>query len=186
MPNFGLLATETDLLLLLDLLVQETGCRLYDSYGPDGQPVRTYPSAESLASALLPGGVPGGADEQGTHLHLRLWMPGMRGTPVISRHHRVHRRVPTFRECCEGWGLLVLVGEGLRTNVSWNGEARARSIEATWAARLGPVDAWDWRGVDASAAALQYHARALAVDRLGTAPVLPGAAEALATRPVAG
>lgn len=180
MPGFALHATARDLCRVLQRLLEETGGRLYDSYGND-RPVREYASAESLAVALGTGTPSPGEEDRGTHVHLRLWTPAMRARPLIRRVERVHRRRPAFRELCEGWGLLVLVGEGLSTHVSWNSRARALSLEGSYG-ELGPVDAWDWTGVQSSAAALVRVARALAVDRAGKVPVLPGAAALLAAR----
>lgn len=180
MPDFALYATARDLCRLLERLVDETGCRLYDSYGDD-RPVREYDSAEALAAALGTSDSAPGEEDAGTHVHLRLWTPAMRARPLIRRVERVHRRRTAYRELCEGWGLLVLVGEGLSTHVSWNSRTRALRLEGSYR-ELGPVDAWDWSGVQASADALVRVARALAVERVGKVPVLPGAAAVLAAR----
>lgn len=181
MPGLALYATAWDLRRVLERFVEETGCRIYDSYGDD-RPVREHVSAGSLAAALGAGDPAPGEEDRGTHVHLRLWTPAMRARPLIRRVERVHRRRTAYRELCAGWGLLVLVGEGLRTAVTWNSRTRARSLEGSYG-ELGPVDEWDWDGVQSSAAALMGAARALAVRRAGKVPVLPNAAAILASVP---
>ncbi|WP_433688821.1 hypothetical protein ACQP0I_12305 [Micromonospora carbonacea] len=93
---------------------------------------------------------------------------------------------PTFRHCCEGWGLVQLHYGGpfgaqeLRwSHTNHNSEKRA----AAWAAtvpRLGDPAAWDWPAVSRASGRLNRVIRRMAVSRIGAHPVLPHAGRLIA------
>ncbi|MEU8231467.1 hypothetical protein AB0C12_17940 [Actinoplanes sp. NPDC048967] len=92
----------------------------------------------------------------------------------------------TFRYTCEGWGLIQLTYGGLSgtqglqwSHTNHNTEKRA----SAWAAavpELGDPGAWLWAAVTRASGRLNRVIRRMAVDTIGSRPVLPHAARVIA------
>lgn len=90
-----------------------------------------------------------------------------------------------FRYTCEGWGLIQLdYGGPWRGGLRWsrtnhNTAKRAGAWAATYPELGDPAD-WDWSAVTKASSRLNRAIRRLAVDTIGSRPVLPHAAELMA------
>jgi hypothetical protein len=117
--------------------------------------------------------------------HLMLYVVGSGPEPLVRRIEFLPGVAgdATFRYTCEGWGLLQLHYGGpvgsheLRwSHTNHNTQKRA----AAWAAttlRLGDPAAWNWPTVTSASGRLNRVIRRMAVDKIGSHPVLPHAAQ---------
>jgi hypothetical protein len=92
----------------------------------------------------------------------------------------------TFRFECGGWGLIQLLfvvhhhGMLDLSHANHNTEKRAAKWADVDADRLADPDDWDWKEVTRQSGRLNRAIRALAVDKIGSHPVLPEAAALIA------
>jgi len=92
----------------------------------------------------------------------------------------------TFRYTAEGWGLIQLYLESpiKRSGKQWmetshtnhNSEKRAMAWESTYP-DLGRVSDWNWKAVTSFSRRLNRYIQSLAVDKKGSRPILPFAAQ---------
>ena len=92
----------------------------------------------------------------------------------------------TFRYCCEGWGLVRLIGGAVvsKDELQWshtthNTEKRALAWTATLP-ELGDPAAWNWPAVTSASNRLNRIIRRTAVGKIGSHPVMPHAAQHIA------
>ena len=179
MPTFRFYAVDTDASAILDFVVRELRCRVYDAYSRHDAPVAEYPDADSVIAAY-----PAPPSNAARFIHLKLWRPDFGGQIQARRIDFQPGAVPghSFWNVGEGWGLIDLqiarrqdTGLG-PSSIAVNSEARARLWEDTLGGRLGSPLAWDWRVVASTMRRLQYQiGKRLAVGKHGSRPVLPGA-----------
>ena len=180
MPTVEFYAVQADIAQILDFVLRETDCRLYEAYSVPGQPLREFTSvADALTAYPLDH-----ADRDVSQAQFLLWSPTTGPEPTLRRIELRPGTVEgaSYRLSLEAWGLVQLLAGGLRgqrvksSRVAHNSEARARAWEATSAERLGPVEAWDWRALDQLAGRVTYHIRRrLAVGKDGARAILTGA-----------
>jgi hypothetical protein len=184
MPNIDFYAAGADFFPVLTYVFKQSACRVFESYSPPGEEIAEFKSIEDL-SARYPVGVCRGS---GPSVLLQL-------VPPSASHHFTIRRISmqpelceghTFRYAVEGWGLIQLdlggIGpQGLvNSHSNHNTEARARKWLETHR-ELGPIESWNWREITVVSSALNRFIRTkLATSKLGSRPVLPDAAAALA------
>jgi hypothetical protein len=141
---------------------------------------------EELREFIAPDEVPAGRTQQ----VLMLYVIGSGPEPVARRVELRPGNAfgdATFRYVCEGWGLIQLdlgslVGDGRelrRSHTNHNSEKRAMKW---WEVRpdAGHPDQWDWAMITATSGKLNRRIRAMAVDKIGSRPVLPAAARLIA------
>ena len=180
MPSVEYYAVQADSAKLLEFVLGETDCRLYEAYSVAGERLREFASVgEALAAYPLDhaqGRVPAA--------QFVLWSPSTGPEPTRRRIDLRPGAVEgaSHRFVLEAWGLIQLLAGGLRdqriepSRLAHNSEARARAWEATSADRFGPVEAWDWRALGRLSGRLTYHVRhRLASGKHGSRPLLPGA-----------
>ena len=180
MPTVEFYAVQADTAKLLEFVLAETDCRLYEAYSAPGQPLREFASPDEVLAAY-----PLDHDEgRVSPVQLVLWSPSTGPEPTRRRIELQPGTVEgaSHRFALEAWGLIQLLAGGVRdqrierSRLAHNSEARARAWEATSADRFGPVGAWDWVALGHLAARLTYHVRQrLAVDTHGSWPILPAA-----------
>lgn len=175
MPNCDFYAAGDDFHLLVDFVLRETSCRVFELSSRPNKRVREFRSADALV-ALQRRGV--------------LWPPLLVLWPVSAnasvRFRRVNvaaqgRRGAWWREEPEGWGLIQLYLVGPRgrslspSHTNHDTAARAGRWRSTYPELEAP-SSWDFGAVTRESSRLNRFIRAQAVAKLGSRPVLPGAA----------
>ncbi|MEU8050545.1 MULTISPECIES: hypothetical protein [Micromonospora] len=174
-PNLDFYAADDDWAAVVESVFELGLFRVFESDSEPGRELREFRVAADIATA-----------PQGRHLEL--FVVGSGPEPTVSRIDLSADSPgdPTFRHCCEGWGLVQLYYGGpfgtreLRwSHTNHNSAKRA----ATWAAavpRLGDPAAWDWAAVTSASGRLNRVIRRMAVSRIGSHPVLPHAGRLIA------
>ncbi|RLQ08748.1 hypothetical protein EAD96_04445 [Micromonospora sp. BL1] len=175
MPNLDFYAAEDDWSAVLEALFDLGLFRVFESDSEPDCELREFSAAAEVAAA------PRGR-------HLALFVVGCGPAPIARRIDRLPGLPggPTFRYCCEGWGLVQLYYGGPvgAQEVRWshsnhNSEKRA-SAWATAVPRLGDPAAWNWAAVTSASGRLNRVIRRMAVSKIGSRPVLPHAAQFIA------
>ena len=189
MPNLDFYAADGDFSPILNYVFTQSGCRVFESYSPRGHDIAEFTSIKSLEAQFWIGVCEG----SGPSILLQLVPPS---SFDLCQMRRIELNSAifgdnAFRYRLDGWGLiqLYLGGIGPHGMVASQSnhftETRAKSWEQTdmgeRGPERGPVDAWDWRKVTAISSALNRFVRKLAQYKLGSCPVLPGAAAAFET-----
>jgi len=182
MPNLDFYAVAADFDAVLEYVFAKSECRVFESYSAFDSELIEFSSADMLKEKFRIGQCT--SDTPSTLLQLVV--------PGASTFYRIRRidllpekcRGHTFRYTIEGWGLiqLYLGGIGPRgvvaSHTNHNSEARARAWQAT-CPEMESTGAWDWTQVTAVSSAFNRYIRnKLAVNKLGSRPVLPAAQEA--------
>ncbi|MBB5800470.1 hypothetical protein F4560_000238 [Saccharothrix ecbatanensis] len=171
MPNLDFYAAGDDWSAVLGVVFDLGLFRVFES---DSEPDREL--REFHAATEVPGG------RQGRHL--ALFVTGSGPAPVARRIDLRPGALgdATFRYCCEAWGLVQLYHGGpagtdeLRwSHANHNTEKRAAAWSATLP-RLGDPAQWNWPAVTSASGRLNRAVRRMAVDKIGSHPVLPHAA----------
>ncbi|MFD6568930.1 hypothetical protein [Micromonospora profundi] len=175
MPNLDFYAADDDWPAVLDALFDLGLFRVFESYSEPDCELREFAAAAEVAAA------PRGR-------HLALFVVGSGPAPMARRIDLLPGLPggPTFRHCCEGWGLVQLsyggpvgVQELQWSHTNHSSEKRA----AAWAEAvpcLGDPAAWNWAAVTSASGKLNRVIRRMAVSKIGSHPVLPHAAQFIA------
>ncbi|WP_285474889.1 hypothetical protein [Actinoplanes sp. NBRC 101535] len=174
MPNLDFYAADDDWPTVLRAAFDSNLFRIFEADSEPDQELREFQACEKIP-----------AEPSGRHL--MLFVVGSGPGPTAKRIDFVPGVSDAkFRYSCEGWGLIQLHYGGpfgdqeLRwSHTNHNTEKRA----AAWAPTLRRLDdpaAWDWKAVTSASGKLNRAIRSLAVGKIGSHPVLPGAAEFIA------
>ena len=175
MPNLDFYAVDDDHKAVLDAVFR-LDFRVFEAYSDEGTELREFAG---------PGDVPLSAQRPGSHLMLFAADSGP--APVIDRIElRPHLGAPaSFRFSCRGWGLIQLLLEGLvkdgqlaSCHTHHNTQKRAQKWADAYP-KLGTPDDWDWAAVTRASGRLNRAVRSIAVDKVGSHPILPQAANAI-------
>jgi hypothetical protein len=168
-PNLDFYAAEGDHLDVLRAVFR-LGCfRVFEAYSRPDNELREFFSADEVPAA------PSG-------LHLMLYPVGAGPEPAIQRSELRPSTGASFWFRCQGWGLVQLQFGTHRTDrlqtshTNHNTQKRAASRAHAYPA-LGDPDQWDWPTVTNASRRLNRAIKALAVDKIGSHPVLPSAAQ---------
>ncbi|MBM4781216.1 MAG: hypothetical protein GQE15_26315 [Archangiaceae bacterium] len=175
MPNCDFYAAGDDFHLIVDFVLRETSCRVFELTSRPNTRVREFRSADALVS-IRRAGAP--------------WPPLLVLWPVSAnpnvRFRRVNvaaqgRRRAWWREEPEGWGLiqLYLVGPRGRSLSPSHTNHNTAERAARWRSTYPDLDApssWDFGAVTRESSRLNRFIRSQAVLKYGSRPVLPGAA----------
>lgn len=182
MPNIAFYALDKDFDLVLGYIFKDSGCRVFESYSPFGADLAEFDGLSSIASRYSIGRCVGDASSVLLTLvpanamrlcHVRR----IELNPMKCDGH-------TFRYAISGWGVIVMNLGGIGpkglvpSQSSHNTVARARSWENMYKNELGSIDVWDWDATIRISAALNRFINKRAVYKLGSRPVLLGAAKA--------
>ena len=174
MPNCDFYATGEDFRSILDFVFAQPGWTLVELASIPDQPLRRFHSTDALLDAH---------DLERSGALMQLYTPDL-GGGIIERPIVFHPGAmgdAKGRTDSEGWGLIQLYLSGERdgriglSHTNHNSEARARSLETTYAHGLGPVSAWNWTEVERASRRLNRHIRQTAVGRSGSRVILPQA-----------
>lgn len=166
-PNLDFFAVGDDRRAVLDI-VFGLGCfRVFELYAEPGEAVREFERVDDVPVM-----------EHGPHLMLHVIDAGVE--PILNR---VDPNRPSALLQCDGWGLIQLHFGGffqereLRwSHTSHNTTKRAERLAGMYP-ELGSPQAWDWAAVSRASSRLNRSIRKLAVDKIGSHPVLPAAAQ---------
>jgi hypothetical protein len=171
MPHLAFYAGADDIAPIVEYLLSNAGCTIYESHSVPDMELRRFTTSASILQAF-------GDGSRG--LQLALHTPAMKGVPLIERFElNPNAALGKWRESISGWGLIQLLfgwmrdGELAPSDTNHNSEARARTWESTYP-KLGPVAAWDFNEVTRISRLLNRHIKHLASSKGGPV-VLPGA-----------
>jgi hypothetical protein len=174
-PNLDFYAAEDDWSAVLEIVFDLGLFRVHESDSEPDCELRVFENAAEVS-----------ADRRGRHV--ALFVVGAGPEPVARRITFLPGVAgdATFRYTCEGWGLIQLRYGGpigaqqLRwSHTNHNSEKRA-SAWAAAAPALGDPAAWNWAAVTSASGKLNRAIRRMSVDKIGSHPVLPHAAEFIA------
>lgn len=180
MPNCDFYATPEDHAELLSWLFAEATCHVYELASDFEQPLKRFDSPEAVLMQFerrYPNG------EKWKVVHLQLYVIG--ASPVFAP-----RRVTldpkycdgaTFRYGAEGWGLVQLYLANAKatslenSHTNHNSRKRAEAWAPTYRDLADAPSAWDFERITSFSSRLNRQIRKMAVGKLGSRPVLPGA-----------
>lgn len=172
MPSLDFYALDTDQRAVLAAVFRLGGLRVFEAYSDPDTDLRGYADPEEIP-----------AKPHGLHLMLHAVDSGP--GPTVERFDLKPSAITgvTFRHRCQGWGLiqLHLGGFSQEHGLSWshtNHNTSRRAEKWTDAyPELGDPGAWDWAAITRASSRLNRAIRSLAVDKIGSHPVLPAAAQ---------
>jgi hypothetical protein len=179
MPNCDFYAVGDDHRAILEFLIEDGSCRIFEMYSPFGQRVKEFHNLTDFRARY---------DFRDWHLGcnesilLQLYAHDSSAKVAFERIELDPKRCQgaTFRYKTVGWGLVQLYLEPVRRNklhsshTNHNSEKRARAWEET-SPELGPVARWNWKSVTSFSRRLNSFIRKLAVFKIGSRVVLPQA-----------
>ena len=174
MPNCDFYAAGDDVGRIVEFVLRETSCRVFELSSAPGRRLQEFTSVAALAAVRKP--------RQTWPPLLTLWPMSANETLRIRRTTfalKGQRR--SWREELEGWGLIQLYFSSVQgrslspSHTNHNTAARAAKWYPTYP-ELGKPSAWDFAAVTRESSRINRFIRSLAVDRLGSRIVLPGAA----------
>ncbi|WP_152032745.1 hypothetical protein [Ereboglobus luteus] len=183
MPNCDFYATAADHAPLLEWLLAENTCSIYELSSIGENPLRRFTSAAEIMDEFkrtYTNGVPWHSVYLQLHVNGSGPMPKPRRIDINpDAQARCGFR---YRYAMEGWSLVQLYLSVPRHNkrfldnshTNHNSQKRAE----TWAAvsnNLGNPSAWDYKKITSFSSRLNREIRKRAVAKLGSRPVLPGA-----------
>lgn len=183
MPNCDFYALKEDLRPVLDFVFEASGCRVFEHYSPFDSPLAEFHTIAEI-EARYPLGICMGTAPS---VLLQL-LPASAGRLVMERIALDPAKCggATFRYVASGWGMIQLQLGGMSSqrivmsHTNHNSKRRARAWEPTCADALGPVSDWDWTLVERTSRRINAQIRKLASEKIGSRPILPAAATAIA------
>ncbi|WP_394618683.1 hypothetical protein JNUCC0626_06150 [Lentzea sp. JNUCC 0626] len=175
MPNLDFFAAGDDWTAVLDTVFGLGVFRVFESDSEPGTEIQEFRSVAEVP-----------ADQRCAYLSL--FVDGAGPEPLRNRIDFAPGVSPEapFRYTLEGWGLIQLdrgLVDGVRelgwSHTNHNSEKRASAWAATYP-RLGDPAEWDWAAVTSASGRLNRAIRRLAVDKIGSRPVLPHAQRLIA------
>jgi hypothetical protein len=171
-PNLDFYAADGDWPAVLQAVFDANVFRVLEAYSRPGHDLREFHSVDAAIEA-------GGR-------HLMLFAIDAGPVPIARRIEFAPGASDAgFHYTCEGWGLIQLLYGGffgtqeLRwSHTNHNTEKRA----AAWAPigpDIGDPTAWNWKAVTSASGKLNRSIRRMAVDKIGSHPVLPHAARSI-------
>lgn len=173
MPNCDFYAAGDDARPIVEFILRETSCRIFELSSAPGRRLREFTSFAELVAVRKP--------RQSWPPLLALWPMAANENLRIRRSTiAMNGRPRSWREELEGWGLIQLYFGGVRgrslspSHTNHNTAARAAKWRSTYP-ELGKPSAWDFTAVTRESSRINRFIRSLAVDTLGPRLVLPGA-----------
>ncbi len=172
MPHLSFYAGASDIAPIVEYLLLEAKCTVYEAHSAPDTALRVFVTTASVVAAF-------GDGSRG--MELAVYARTMKGAPLIERFElSPNAALGKWRESISGWGLIQLQFGGIRdgklaaSDTNHNSEARARAWEST-SPELGPVEAWDFHEVARISRRLNRYIARLACRKEGPRVVLPGA-----------
>ena len=178
MPNCDFYACGEDHRLILERLISEGQCEIWETYSNPGEECQRFTQIEDFPRSF------GFSDWESVNaaIHLNLYPKDADGQ---FRSKRIELKKPTapdkaFRFATEGWGLIQLYLEPPRKGIlqsshtNHNSETRARNWYST-IPDMGDPGMWNWSAVNAFSRRLNSFIRKSAVDKIHSQVILPQA-----------
>lgn len=179
MPNCDFYGVPQDHEQLLDWLLRQDACRIYELSSDFEMPLREFRTVEDVMSQFSRTYSNG---KRWDTVHLQLYVVGT-GPPFVPRRVTLNPQAcngATFRYAADGWGLVQLylaaVGSGGLRNSHTN-HSSVKRAEACAPARpdMPPAEAWDFKRITAFSSRLNRQIRKMGIAKIGSRAVLPGA-----------
>ena len=174
--NYNFFATSADKIRVLNHIFENTDLQVFDSYSEHSQEICQYISTDEIAAKfdLENGGQFATA--------FQMWSPRFGGKAVFRKINLKPRYCNghTYRYSTDGWGLIQLYLGGYQNNTlfySHIGHFNERGAfgRADSDKELIEVKRWNWKEIAAISRSLKYQIHKMAVDKIGSSSVLPGA-----------
>lgn len=179
MPNCDFYAVPGDHEALLDWLVREKTCRIFELSSDLEKPLREFLTVEDVMSQFSRT-YPNGKVWHTVYLQLYVLGAGPQFVPRRVSLNPTACDGATFRYAADGWGLVQLylgaIGDGglKSSHTNHNGVKRAQAWCSVSPER-NPVESWDFKRITAFSSRLNRQIRSLAIAKIGSRAVLPGA-----------
>ncbi|SFQ74298.1 hypothetical protein [Hymenobacter arizonensis] len=176
--NYNFLANRADIIWVLNFIFENTDLQVFDCYSELGQEVCQYISADEIAAKfdLESGGQ--------SAVTFQMWSPRFGGAVAF-------RKIKLNPESCNGhthrystdaWGMIQLYLGGCQNNILSNSSIGHFSEKGALAwedirIEKGKVNCWNWEEIAAASRSLKYHIHKIAVGKIGSSSILPGANE---------
>jgi hypothetical protein len=173
MASLDFYAIEQDISDVLEFVLNETDCNIFESYSEHNKELREFKSISEVIEAY-------NSKSVGIFL-LQLWSPSVSSKIVIKKIVLDPQKCngATHRFSIAGWGSMQLYFGRIQndeieySHFGHNSEKRARNWESTYLDELGSVDEWDWQLLKKLSGKIQYHIRKrLAVSKVSSRPIL--------------
>ncbi len=186
MPNCDFFAAGSDHLAILEFVLGQADCRVYESYSQFDQSLSEFRTIADFESCYSISDWSRSQPRQS--ILLQLCSANSLGRVLKRKISLDSRRCKgaTFRYAAEGWGLIQLYLESPRkrsgqqwleaSHTNHNSEKRALAWESL-NPELGPVSGWNWNAVTSFSRRLNRHIHKLAVAKNGSRVILPFAAQ---------
>lgn len=176
MPNCDFYAIKDDLAEVLNFVLKETECEIFEKDSAPGAEIRQFFEVDEILTAY-----DRGIGEY--KLPLNLYSPSMGGE---FKFHRILLDEKMFGEGAfryeaHGWGAIQLYLCGVHkerlysSHTNHNSEKRALLWENNFH-ELGPTETWNWSEVTRISSRINRFIRKIAVEKYGSMPILPAAA----------
>jgi len=181
MPNCDFYAVGTDHRSVLEFVLSQGDCDIYESYSRPDRTLRQFHSLKDFEEHFAITNWNVGTSES---MLLQLNPHGAKGRFIIQKIELDSKRCQgaTFRYAAAGWGLIQLYLEPCRkarlhdSHTNHNSPKRAAAWAPTYN-ELGDPAEWDWRCVASSSRKLNRFIRSMAVTKIYSRVILPSAAE---------
>jgi len=179
MPNCDFYGVRSDHEQLLDWLLREGTCEIYELGSIDERPLRQFHDSGEILSQFDRRFAMGRKPDR---VYLQLYVLGA-GPPFVPTRVELDPKAcrgAKFRYSAKGWGLVQLyLGTETRAGVSdsHTNHNTERGLKA-WAyedSHLMEIARWDFRKITAFSSRLNRKIRKMSMARLGSFPILPGA-----------
>jgi hypothetical protein len=179
MPNCDFYGVSEDHEQLLDWLLRQGACRVYELSSDFETPLREFLTVEDVMSQFFRTYSNG---NRGDTVHLQLYVLGA-GPPFVPHRIPLDPRAcdgATFRYVAEGWGLVQLylaaVGSGgLKNSHTNHNSVKRAEVWAPVRSEMQPVESWDFKRITAFSSRLNRQIRKMGIAKIGSRAVLPGA-----------
>ena len=175
--NYDFFASASDKKSILDFIFKETNLRVFELYSEYGQEITEYKNTQKIISTF----------KLDTENHLpttfNLWSDDFRGEILFRRIELDPKSCDghTFRFATNGWGLIQLYLEELKTDTlkySHLGHFNQKGALGREGINnfMGKADLWNWKIIEQASRKLKYYIHnKLAVRKVGGFGILPGA-----------
>lgn len=175
--NYDFFANANDKQSILDFVFKETNLRIFDLYSDYDQEITEYKNTQQILSKF--------DLQKENHLPalFSLWADNFGGEITYRRIELKPKYCDghTFRFSTNGWGLIQLYFEQLKTDTlgySHLGHFNQKGALGREGVNnfMGKADSWDWKIIEQASRKLKYHIHnKLAVRKVGSFGILPGA-----------
>jgi hypothetical protein len=175
MASLDYYALKDDIHDVINFVLGETDCRIFESYSEFDSELREFRTFEELSAAFELGADPQG---QGYAILLKLWSPQVMREMEIER---ISLKVPghSFRYAVRGVGLIQLYFGGLHNGAITQSYYGHWTKKSAMERAVGDVATVDWTVLSKLSGRIQRHFRKLAVAKVRARPVLPAAFKAV-------